>query len=70
MKWSSLCRQSHRWMSMAFLSGVGIYVLAMQRGRPPGWVGLFPLLPLITLAMTGLYLFILPYTRARRVAAR
>jgi len=39
--------------------------------RPPGWLGLFPLLRLISLLVTGLYLFVLPYGAAwRKRAAR
>ena len=69
MNVNSLVRQFHRWLSIAFTLGVVIYVVAMSRGRPPGWLGLFPLLPLITLLVTGLYLFVLPYAlrlRGRR----
>jgi hypothetical protein len=56
-----MIRQIHRWLSVAFTSGVILYIIAMTRGKPPGWLGLFPLLPLISLLVTGLYLFILPY---------
>jgi quinol-cytochrome oxidoreductase complex cytochrome b subunit len=62
VNWNSVIRQVHRWLSIAFTAGVLIYVAVMSRGRPPGWVGLFPLLPLISLLVTGLYLFVLPYT--------
>jgi hypothetical protein len=62
-------RQFHRWLSIAFTAGVIIYMLAMIRGRPPGWLGLLPLLPLISLLLSGLYLFVLPYTVARASAA-
>jgi hypothetical protein len=61
MKWNWVIRQVHRWLSIAFTTGVVIYIVAMRWGRPPGWVGLFPLLPLILLLVTGLYLFMLPY---------
>jgi hypothetical protein len=66
MNWNSVIRQSHRWLSIAFTAGVITYVIAMQRGRPPGWLGLFPLLPLILLLVTGLYMFVLPYVRKSR----
>jgi ABC-type polysaccharide/polyol phosphate export permease len=62
MRWNSVVRHVHRWLSIAFTAGVLIYVAVMSRGRPPGWVGVFPLLPLISLLVTGLYLFVLPYT--------
>ena len=61
-----LIRQVHRWFSIAFVAGVIAYILAMRHGQPPGWMGVFPLLPLILLLVTGLYLFVLPYAvRAR-----
>ncbi len=72
MKLNNFVRQIHRWLSIAFTTGVLVYIAAMSRGRPPGWLGLFPLLPLILLLVTGLYLFALPYAvrirRPRRVA--
>lgn len=58
---SRLTRQIHRWLSIAFVAGVVNYMVLMTRGQPPYWVGLFALVPLILLAMTGLYLFALPY---------
>ena len=39
-------RQIHRWLSMAFTAGVLVYIVAMGRGQPPAWLGLFALLPL------------------------
>jgi ABC-type polysaccharide/polyol phosphate export permease len=66
LRWNGAIRQIHRWLSIAFTAGVLIYIIAMTRGRPPGWLGVFPLLPLISLLATGLYLFVLPYaTRVR-----
>lgn len=65
-----LIRQTHRWLSIGFTLGVLGYIAAMTRGQPPGWVGLFALIPLILLLISGLYLFALPYLpklgRARR----
>ena len=59
-------RQIHRWLSIAFTLGVIGYMVVMTRGQPPGWVGLFALVPLILLLLTGLYLFALPYVLGRR----
>ena len=56
-------RQFHRWTSMAFTSGVILYMVWMTQGTPPGWVGLFAGVPLMLLLLTGLYLFALPYLR-------
>ncbi len=61
MNWSPLVRQIHRWISIAFTLGVLTYIVVMSLGRPPAWLGLIALLPLIALLVTGLYLFALPY---------
>jgi hypothetical protein len=58
-------RQFHRWVSMAFTLTVIANFVAMSFGPPPAWVTYSPLLPLILLMLTGLYLFALPY-RTRR----
>ncbi len=64
-------RQIHRWTCIAFTIGVITYTVAMSGGTPPAWLGLFALLPLVVLLLTGLYLFALPYGarwRSRRRA--
>lgn len=62
MALSKTIRQVHRWLSIAFTTGVVTYIVAMSGGKtPPGWVGLLALVPLILLLATGLYLFVLPY---------
>jgi hypothetical protein len=61
---SKWIRQVHRWLSMAFTTGVIVYIVAMTRGQPAAWLGLLALLPLILLLLTGLYLFVLPYVRS------
>jgi len=61
LNWNIVVRQLHRWLSIAFTTGVLVYVVTMRWERPPGWVGLFPLLPLVSLLVTGIYLFVLPY---------
>jgi len=66
MSWSKGIRQTHRWLSIAFTLGVIVYSVVMTRGEPPAWLGLFALLPLIALLVTGLYLFVLPYVTKRR----
>lgn len=63
-------RQVHRWLSIIFTVAVIINILAMGQEQPAMWVGLLALLPLIVLLVTGLYLFVLPYTaRGRRAAS-
>uniref|UniRef100_B0SXG5 Uncharacterized protein n=1 Tax=Caulobacter sp. (strain K31) TaxID=366602 RepID=B0SXG5_CAUSK len=59
-------RRIHRWLSIAFTAGVIGYMVVMSRGQPAAWVGLFALVPLILLLVTGLYMFVLPYALKRR----
>ena len=69
MNWNKWLREIHRWLSIAFTLGVISYIVVMTRGQPLAWVGLFALVPLILLLLTGLYLFALPYAlkgRGRR----
>jgi hypothetical protein len=56
-------RQTHRWVSIAFTVTVilNIAVMSVRGGQPPAWVTYSPLLPLLLLLLTGLYLFALPY---------
>ena len=54
-------RQTHRWACIAFTLGVITYMAVMSGGTPPDWLGLFALLPLVVLLLTGLYMFVLPY---------
>jgi hypothetical protein len=61
MTWNTSIRQIHRWLSIAFTLGVIGYMIVMSQGQPPAWVGLFALVPLILLLVSGLYLFVLPY---------
>lgn len=64
-------RQAHRWLSIAFTLGVIAYMVAMSQGTPPSWLGLFALVPLILLLVSGLYLFALPYLlKASRPGSR
>ena len=61
MNWNTLIRQTHRWLSIAFIVTVIANFVAMSQGEPPPWVTYSPLLPLFLLLFTGLYLFVLPY---------
>lgn len=54
-------RQIHRWFSLAFVLTVIANFIARAHGQPAAWVTYSPLLPLTFLALTGLYLFVLPY---------
>ena len=66
MSWNNLIRQTHRWLSIAFVVTVIITFIALQQAKPLMWVSYVPLLPLALLAISGLYLFFLPYLGKRR----
>jgi uncharacterized BrkB/YihY/UPF0761 family membrane protein len=69
VNWSTLIRQTHRWVSIAFTVTViaNFVALAQSGGMPPPWITYSPLPPLALLLFTGLYMFVLPYaTRWRR----
>ena len=68
MTWNNRIRQLHRWLSIAFTLTVLANFAAMTQGPPPAWVTYSPLLPLAFLLLTGLYLFVLPYTTRSRSA--
>ncbi|MDP9025481.1 MAG: hypothetical protein M3N13_08920 [Candidatus Eremiobacteraeota bacterium] len=40
---------------------IGIFIALGAGAKPANWVYLSPLLPLALLALTGLYMFVLPY---------
>ena len=67
MNWNAWIRQIHRWVSIIFLAVViGIFIALGVGAKPVNWVYLSPLLPLALLALTGLYMFVLPYAAKRR----
>ncbi|MBV8368765.1 MAG: hypothetical protein JO036_07485 [Candidatus Eremiobacteraeota bacterium] len=62
MNLNAWIRQIHRWVSITFVAVVvAIFIAQGIGGKPPMWVYLSPLLPLALLAVTGLYMFVLPY---------
>jgi hypothetical protein len=66
---NSWTRQLHRWLSIVFTLSVAANFISRMHGEPAAWVTYSPLLPLALLLLTGLYLFVLPYTakwRGRR----
>ena len=67
MNWNKWIRQTHRWVSIAFVLVVaGIFATLGLGQQPAQWVYLLPLLPLAVLAASGLYLFVLPYLPGRQ----
>jgi cellulose synthase/poly-beta-1,6-N-acetylglucosamine synthase-like glycosyltransferase len=69
MSGSKWIRQFHRWLSIAFTLAVIANLLVMGREKIALYVGLFTLLPLALLLVTGLYLFALPYVGKARNGA-
>lgn len=63
MSWA---RQLHRWVAIAFTATVIVNFVVRAKAEPPPWVTYSPLLPLGVLLLTGLYLFVLPYTATWR----
>jgi len=74
MNWNKWLRQSHRWLSVVFtvlvLVNIVVNVAPVVQKEFTVWVGLLTLLPLFLLLITGLYLFILPYTAKWRIVRR
>jgi ABC-type polysaccharide/polyol phosphate export permease len=64
---SKWIRQFHRWMALIFVIVVAAIFTALGMGnKPVQWVYYLPLLPLALLALTGVYLFVLPYASMLR----
>ena len=70
MNWSTLIRQSHRWVSLLFTLTVIANFIALFAGHTMTWLTYLPLLPLALLLLSGLYLFVLPYAQRRRAGRR
>jgi hypothetical protein len=68
MSFSAWIRQSHRWLSIIFTLTVIANFAVRAFGEPPAWVTYSPLPPLFLLLFSGLYMFVLPYTRGRKAA--
>ena len=74
MNWNTLTRQTHRWLSILFtalvIANVVVNFTPLRQETLALWLGLFTLLPLILLLVTGLYLFALPYAARWRSGQR
>jgi hypothetical protein len=66
MNWNKWIRTFHRWIAMAFVATVVITSIALAQPEPLIWISYVPLLPLALLALSGIYLFVLPYVLKRR----
>jgi hypothetical protein len=62
MNWNNFIRQTHRWLSIVFTATVITNFAVRPWGEPPAWITYSPLPPLFLQLLTGLYLFVLPYT--------
>ncbi len=63
MNWNIWVRQIHRWLSIVFtVVVIGIFIALGTGNEPAQWVYFLPLFPLALLMLTGLYMFVLPYT--------
>lgn len=63
---SKTIRWLHRWLSIAFTFSVAVTFIALAQKEPLVWISYTPLLPLLLLLGTGLYLFALPYFARRK----
>lgn len=66
---SNFVRQFHRWISILFTLTVAANFVAMglsNGAQPPPYIVYSPLPFLFLLLLTGLYLFVLPYTARKR----
>jgi quinol-cytochrome oxidoreductase complex cytochrome b subunit len=74
LNWSKWIRQIHRWLSIAFtlcvLANVVVNFVVSGQEKVALWVGLVTLVPLFLLLLTGLYLFVLPYSSKGRSGRR
>ena len=70
MDWNKWVRQMHRWLSIIFALTVIANFATMAFRQPPAWVVYSPLLPLLLLLLSGLYMFVLPYAAKRRGVQR
>ena len=70
MNWNHWVRQTHRWLAIVFTVSVIVTFVALRQEKPLVWVSYVPLFPLALLAVTGLYLFVLPYAARWRSGRR
>ncbi|MBF6358997.1 hypothetical protein IU447_02630 [Nocardia farcinica] len=56
-------RRLHRWSAVAFTVTVLATFVALSLPEPIVWVSYLPLIPLLALLVSGLYMFALPYRR-------
>jgi len=70
LNWNKWVRQAHRWLSIAFTVAVIVNGVAVAQKKYTASLGLWAVLPLALLLITGLYLFVLPYAAKWRSGRR
>ena len=70
LNWKKWIRQIHRWLSIAFTVAVIVNIVAVAQKKYTASLGLLAVLPLASLLVTGLYLFVLPYATKWRSERR
>ena len=70
MNWNKWVRQAHRWLSIAFTAAVLVNIVAIAEKKYTNSMGLLAVVPLALQFVTGLYLFVLPYTAKWRAERR
>lgn len=68
MSFNLLVRRTHRVLAIAFTVTVLASLVALTQPELLAWVFYLPLLPIVLLMLSGLYLFALPYARRSRNA--
>ena len=68
MNWNKWVRQTHRWLSVVFTAAVIVNIVAVLERKYTARLGLLAVFPLALQLVTGLYLFVLPYTAKWRGA--
>jgi hypothetical protein len=58
-------RQTHRWLSIVFTLTVIANFAVLGMEQRPSWIVYAPIPPLFLMLLTGLYMFVLPYTTRR-----
>ena len=70
MNWNKWVRQIHRWLSIFFtvlvIANIVVNIIPSIQEELILGLGYFTILPILLLMITGLYLFVLPYTARRR----
>lgn len=67
---SKFFRQFHRWVSALFVLSVVAVTIALMQPKPVVWISYMPLFPLALLALSGIYLFVLPCLPKHRAGYR